>query len=63
MHLYDETPLEFDEDFAVTTQPVRASSPPLAARRSIERLIEQKALRHRLRDELDMNADLDSLQW
>jgi len=63
MQLADELLHEFDDDPSELTALQRPSMNPLSARRSLERLLEQRALRSRLTDELHGSQQLDDMEW
>nr|WP_041483608.1 hypothetical protein [Thioalkalivibrio paradoxus] len=63
MTLSDDLSLDYDDDTMDIGAMQRAQANPLAARRSLERLLEQRALRSRLRDDLDEGVALDDLDW
>ena len=63
MHLTDELLQEFDDDPAELRALQRPPVNPLSARRSLERLLEQRALRSRLTDELHEGQQLDDMEW
>ncbi|AGA34073.1 hypothetical protein TVNIR_2430 [Thioalkalivibrio nitratireducens DSM 14787] len=63
MSLNDDLNLEYDDDTVDIGAMQRPQTNPLAARRSLERLLEQRALRSRLRDDLDEGGALDDLDW
>ena len=63
MNLNDDLSADFDEDLPEVNAAPRPLVNPLAARRSLERLMEQRALRNRLHDDLDDTASLDELDW
>jgi|GEM_PF-1405604 len=64
MSLGDELIADFDDDspeLGMLQQ--RPLVNPLSARRALERLLEQRALKSRLRDELDDAQGVDDLDW
>lgn len=63
MNLTEELLPDFDDDSADFHAPQRPRIDPLSARRSLERLLEQRALRSRLKDDLDEGHNLDELDW
>ncbi len=63
MNLNDELSADFEDDLPEVNVVPRPLVNPLAARRSLERLMEQRALRSRLQDDLDDTASLDELDW
>nr|WP_296751783.1 hypothetical protein [Thioalkalivibrio sp.] len=63
MNLTDDLSTDFDDDLPEASTPPRPLVNPLAARRSLERLLEQRALRNRLHDDLDDAQSLDELDW
>jgi hypothetical protein len=63
MNLTDDPSTDFDDDLPEVGTAPRPLVNPLAARRSLERLLEQRALRNRLHDDLDDTASLDELDW
>lgn len=63
MNLTDDPAMDFDDDLPETSTAPRPLVNPLAARRSLERLLEQRALRNRLHDDLDDSHSLDELDW
>ncbi|MBS0003496.1 MAG: hypothetical protein KFF45_10515 [Thioalkalivibrio sp.] len=63
MHLTDEPLQEFDDDPSELRALQRPPLNPLSARRSLERLLEQRALRSRLTDELHESQQLDDMEW
>lgn len=54
---------EFDDDVPEIGTLQRPAANPLSARRSVERLLERRALRSHLRDELDDSMSFDDLDW
>jgi hypothetical protein len=63
MNLNDELLADFDDDPSELGALQRPLVNPLSARRSLERLLEQRALRSRLHDDLDDTQSLDELDW
>lgn len=63
MHLTEELLPDFDDDAADLRALQRPTVDPRSARRSLERLLEQRALRSRLKDDLDEGQNLDELDW
>lgn len=63
MQLADELLYEFDDDPSELSALQRLPANPLSARRSLERLLEQRALRSRLTDELHDSQQLDDMEW
>ncbi|TVP83420.1 MAG: hypothetical protein EA347_12595 [Thioalkalivibrio sp.] len=63
MHLTDEPSNEFDDDLSDLRALQRPPLHALSARRSLERLLEQRALRSRLTDELHDSQQLDDMEW
>jgi hypothetical protein len=63
MSLTDDLSADFDDDLPEVGTAPRPLVNPLAARRSLERLLEQRALRNRLHDDLDDTHSLDELDW
>ena len=63
MSLGDDLIADFEDDAPDMGVLQRPLVNPLSARRSLERLLEQRALKSRLRDELDDRASLDDLDW
>jgi hypothetical protein len=63
MHLTEELLPDFDDDTSELQTLQRPPVNPLSARRSLERLLEQRALRSRLKDDLDDSQNLDDLDW
>lgn len=63
MNMTDDLAMDFDDDLAEVNSAPRPLVNPLAARRSLERLLEQRALRNHLRDDLDDSHSLDELDW
>jgi hypothetical protein len=63
MNLNDELLADFDDEPSELVTLQRPLINPLSARRSLERLLEQRALRSRLHDDLDDTQSLDELDW
>ena len=63
MSLGDELIADFDDDAPELGVMQRPLVNPLSARRALERLLEQRALKSRLRDELDDAQGVDDLDW
>ncbi|MCA1790509.1 MAG: hypothetical protein LC667_11830 [Thioalkalivibrio sp.] len=63
MSLTDDLSTDLDDDLPEVSTAPRPLVNPLAARRSLERLLEQRALRSRLHDDLDDSHALDELDW
>ena len=63
MSLNDDLSTDFDDDLPEVGTAPRPLLNPLAARRSLERLLEQRALRSRLHDDLDDTVSLEELDW
>lgn len=63
MNLTEELLPDFDDDPSDLHALQRPAVNPLSARRSLERLLEQRALRSRLKDDLDESQNLDDLDW
>jgi hypothetical protein len=63
MSLGEDLIADFDDDAPEMGVLQRPLVNPLSARRSLERLLEQRALKSRLRDELDDRESLDDLDW
>ncbi len=63
MSLGDELIADFDDDSPELSIMQRPLMNPLSARRALERLLEQRALKSRLRDELDDRQTVDDLDW
>jgi hypothetical protein len=63
VHLTEELLPDFDDDASELHVVQRPPVNPLSARRSLERLLEQRALRSRLKDDLDDSQNLDDLDW
>ncbi len=63
MNLTEELLPDFDDDASELRALQRPPLNPLSARRSLERLLEQRALRSRLKDDLDESQSLDDLDW
>lgn len=63
MTLNEELLPDFEDDPAELGALQRPMVNPLSARRSLERLLEQRALRSRLKDDLDDSQNLDDLDW
>ena len=63
MSLGDDLSADFDDDAPEMGVLQRPLVNPLSARRSLERLLEQRALKSRLRDELDDGESMDDLDW
>jgi len=63
MNLTEELLPDFDDDPSELRALQRLPVNPLSARRSLERLLEQRALRSRLKDDLDQSQNLEDLDW
>lgn len=63
MSLGDELIADFDDDSPELSIMQRPLMNPLSTRRALERLLEQRALKSRLRDELDDRQTVDDLDW
>ena len=63
MNLNDDIPSDLDDIIPEMSGLQRPLVSPLSARRSVERLLEQRALRSRLRDDLDDRSNLDDVDW
>ncbi len=63
MNLTDDLSTDFDDELPEVSATPRPMVNPLAARRSLERLLERRALRSRIHDDLDDTASLDELDW
>jgi len=63
MNLTEELLPDFDDDPSELRALQRLPVNPLSARRSLERLLEQRALRSHLKDDLDDSQNLDDLDW
>lgn len=63
MHSFEDTRIHYEEDGQDLIALQKPMLNPAAARRSVERLLEQRALRSRLTDELGNEGSFDDLDW
>lgn len=63
MHSFEDLRGNYDEESPDLLAMQKPTLNPAAARRSVERLLEQRALRNRLTDELGNSGSFDDLDW
>ncbi|MFN4263909.1 MAG: PA3496 family putative envelope integrity protein [Thioalkalivibrionaceae bacterium] len=63
MQLDDDLSDITDSNEDVNVNVPKSAQAPMAARRTLETLLERRALARRLRDDLEDDSNLDTIEW